>query len=169
MTATREESIKRLKNKIEKNKGSVTNIQSDYASGLVIIKLWYKGKNYAFSYKGKNITEGLSILSWSINRLIDCDLRGILPFERTAKDYLQIASSMKADENFIDADEKYFETLELTHEASNDDVTKNYKKLVKIYHPDNIPIGDEIQKKEFNDKFALIANAFNEIKAKRGF
>jgi len=104
-----EKGIEGLKNKIEKNKGSVTNIQSDYASGLVIIKLWYKGKNYAFSYKGKNITEGLSILSWSINRLIDCDLRGILPFERTAKDYLQIASSMKADENFIDADEKYFD------------------------------------------------------------
>lgn len=166
MVVNKEESTIRLRTKVIKWKGQLINVMTDYASGMAIVKIQKNGQIYEFKHKGRNATEGLSVLSWSVNRLIDCDIRGILPFEKTAHEYLQIEGST---EPFIEAEEKYFEVLGLTSKSSNMEVIKTYKNYAKEMHPDTFSGLDENLKQDAERKFSELTEAYNAIKKARKF
>ena len=78
---------------------------------------------------------------------------------------------------------KYYEKLELQDNASDDEVKKAYKKLAIKYHPDKQANKSEEEKKEAENNFKIIAEAyeiltnkdkyaqnnFNNIRTPRGF
>lgn len=158
----KESSINRLSTKIRKWGGTLENVLTDYATGTAIVRIRKNNLPYEFKFKGKNAREGLSVLSWSICRLIDCDLRKILPFEKTAHEYLQISGST---EEFVEAEEKWFSILGLTKEASNDDILRAYKKFAKEFHPDTVQ--GESLKTDLQNRFKMITEAYQEIKKAR--
>lgn len=164
MVISKEAAINRLQAKTKKWGGTLENVLTDYATGTAVIRIRKSNLPYEFKFKGKNAKEGLSVLSWSICRLIDCDIRKILPFEKTAREYLQIEGST---EPFVEAEEKWFLVLGLTVEASNDDIMRAYKKLAKDFHPDTVE-GEEL-KKDVEKRFQQIVEAYSEIKKARRF
>ncbi|WP_299056725.1 TerB family tellurite resistance protein [uncultured Polaribacter sp.] len=85
--------------------------------------------------------------------------------------YLNINShdfeSIKA--MFFDSTDNAYKILEITKSASNDEVKKAYRKMAKKYHPDKIIGLGEEHLKGAKEKFQSIQNAYENIKAERGF
>ena len=75
-------------------------------------------------------------------------------------------SSIKA--MFYDASENAYQILEITKEASNEEVKKAYRKMVKKYHPDKLQGLGEEHLKGANEKFQSIQSANDRIKNERG-
>ncbi|MFL3661636.1 MAG: TerB family tellurite resistance protein [Polaribacter sp.] len=75
-------------------------------------------------------------------------------------------SSIKA--MFYDASENAYQILEITKEASNEEVKKAYRKMVKKYHPDKLQGLGEEHLKGANEKFQSIQSANDRIKKERG-
>ncbi len=62
-----------------------------------------------------------------------------------------------------------YKILEITPDASDEDVKKAFRKMAIKYHPDKVThLGDDIQRTS-KEKFQQLNNAYNEIKQKRGF
>lgn len=61
-----------------------------------------------------------------------------------------------------------YEVLEITADATDDEVKKAYRKMAMKYHPDRVnTLGEEVQKKAA-EKFRKVHEAYEEIKAQRG-
>lgn len=155
-----------LRTKVKKWGGQVTNIETSYATGTVKITITKEGQNYQFPFSSKTAKNSLEILSWSIRTLINCDERGILPFSKTAKEYLQLTGST---EPFVEAEEKYFEILGITSKSSNQEVIKAYKQIAKDLHPDTFAGLSEELRKDAENKFSEMTHAYSEIKKARRF
>jgi DnaJ-class molecular chaperone len=56
--------------------------------------------------------------------------------------------------------EKYYQVLELQNNASDEEVKKAYKKMAVKYHPDKHANSTEQEKKEAEEKFKTIAEAY---------
>lgn len=153
-----------LRNKCRKWGGEVRNISTDYASGTATIHIHKAGQSYAFPFKAKNTTKAIEVLSWSIRNLISCDERGILPFVKTAHEYLQISGST---EPFVEADEKWFQVLGITSKASNQEVIQTFRSFAKNFHPDTEL--DPLIKEDMNKEYAKVSEAYTEIKKARKF
>jgi DnaJ like chaperone protein len=69
---------------------------------------------------------------------------------------------------FYDASENAYQILEITKEASNEEVKKAYRKMVKKYHPDKLQGLGEEHLKGANEKFQSIQTANDRIKKERG-
>jgi len=52
----------------------------------------------------------------------------------------------------------YYKVLEVDKNVNDEDLKKSYRRLSKLYHPDTTV--DETKKKEFEEKFKEISNAF---------
>jgi DnaJ like chaperone protein len=66
--------------------------------------------------------------------------------------------------------EKYYAILGTTSRASDDEIKRQYRKLVKEYHPDKIAskgLPEEFTKFA-NDKFREIQEAYDRVKQERG-
>lgn len=62
-----------------------------------------------------------------------------------------------------------YATLGLNEQASNDDIKKAYRNLVRQYHPDSLShLGDE-DKKRASEKFLTVQQAYERIKRTRNF
>ena len=155
-----------LKKKVKKWGGAITGITHDYAGGRVVLTLSKSGQIYSFPFKGKNATEATEVLCWSVRNLILCDERGILPFEKTAHEYLQIEGST---EPFVEADDKYFSVLGLSSEASNQEIIKAYKAHARELHPDTFVGVSYDLRKDAEKKFSEMTEAYNAIKKARRF
>lgn len=57
--------------------------------------------------------------------------------------------------------EKYYQVLELQNNASDEEVKKAYKKMAVKHHPDKHANGSEQEKKEAEEKFKTIAEAYD--------
>ncbi|MBP7498205.1 MAG: TerB family tellurite resistance protein [Bacteroidales bacterium] len=62
-----------------------------------------------------------------------------------------------------------YKILEISPEASIDEIKKAYRAMAKKYHPDKVThLGDEFQKAA-TEKFKAVNNAYEEIKKQRNF
>ena len=69
---------------------------------------------------------------------------------------------------FFDASANAYKILEIPESASNTEVKKAYRKMVKKYHPDKIQGLGEAHLKGANEKFQSIQSAYETIKNERG-
>ncbi|TXD50134.1 TerB family tellurite resistance protein [Polaribacter sp. IC073] len=69
---------------------------------------------------------------------------------------------------FYDEADNAYKILEITKEASNDDVKKAYRKMVKKYHPDKLQDLGEEHLKGAKEKFQSIQESYDRIKKERG-
>jgi len=69
---------------------------------------------------------------------------------------------------FVKNSTSAYKILEITPEASNEEVKKSYKKMAIKYHPDKVGhLGDDVQKAA-NEKFKEVNIAYEQIKKERG-
>ncbi len=61
-----------------------------------------------------------------------------------------------------------YDVLEITSEASNDEVKKAYREMAKKHHPDKVANLGEDVKRAATEKFQKISAAYEEIKKQRG-
>jgi DnaJ like chaperone protein len=62
-----------------------------------------------------------------------------------------------------------YRILEISPEATDEDIKKAYRKMAIKYHPDKVAhLGDDLQKAA-KEKFQQLNQAYNEIKKQRGF
>lgn len=158
--------LEMLRTKVKKWGGEILDMQTSYATATVIITLRKDGQIFKFPYSNKTARNSIEVLAWSIRNLIMCDERGILPFVKTAHEYLQLEGST---EPFVEADEKYFVVLGLSSKASNHEVIKAYKGFARDLHPDTFVGLSEDLRKDSERKFAEMTEAYNEIKKARRF
>jgi len=69
---------------------------------------------------------------------------------------------------FYDESDTAYKILEIAKTASNDEVKKAYRKMVKKYHPDKLQGLGEEHLKGANEKFQSIQEAHDRIKKERG-
>ena len=69
---------------------------------------------------------------------------------------------------FYDASENAYKILEIEKSASNIEVKKGYRKMVKKYHPDKLQGLGKEHLKGANEKFQSIQAAYEKIKKERG-
>lgn len=89
---------------------------------------------------------------------------------RKISNYLGIApgdyESIKA--MFVKDSKSAYKILEITPDASDDEVKKAYRRMALKYHPDKVShLGEEVQKAA-NEKFKELNNAYETIKKERG-
>ena len=65
--------------------------------------------------------------------------------------------------------ESAYKILEIDKSASDTDVKKAYRKMVKKYHPDKLEHMDEAYKKGAREKFDKVQEAYETIQKERGF
>ena len=69
---------------------------------------------------------------------------------------------------FFKDTESMYRILEISSDASDDEVKKAYRKMALKYHPDKgSTLGDDIQNAA-KEKFQQLNNAYEEIKKQRG-
>lgn len=77
-------------------------------------------------------------------------------------DYQSVRAMFIKDTNWA------YDVLEITKEASNDEVKKAYREMAKKHHPDKVgQLGEDI-KRAATEKFQKINAAYEEIKRQRG-
>ncbi len=124
----------------------------------------YKGGSYTFSYKQAecSATSNLNTLCYGISRLIDLDIRGILPFQKTGREYLALTGGTETTQNGVDD----YKTLETTPSINNVELKERYLILLKTNHPDKAVSED--QKNYMTEKTAAINTAYKRICQRRG-
>ncbi|MGC6421582.1 MAG: TerB family tellurite resistance protein [Flavobacteriaceae bacterium] len=80
-----------------------------------------------------------------------------------SQDFISIKAMFVADHD------QAYKILDLTPEASDEQIKKAYRTKVKKYHPDRIKTQDEALKKGAQQKFIQIQEAYESLKKKRGF
>ncbi|MDD2204631.1 MAG: TerB family tellurite resistance protein [Bacteroidales bacterium] len=83
-------------------------------------------------------------------------------FRISTQDY----NSIKA--MFLDKNDDYYTILEITPDASDEDVKKAYRRLAVKNHPDKVAHLGENAQKEAQAKFQKIKEAYDKIKLERG-
>lgn len=69
---------------------------------------------------------------------------------------------------FFDSSDTAYKILEITKDATNDELKKAYRKMAKKYHPDKLQDLGEEHLKGAQDKFLQIQNAYEKLKKERG-
>lgn len=70
---------------------------------------------------------------------------------------------------FVKDTDRAYRILEISRDATDEEVKKAYRKMALKYHPDKVThLGEEVQKAA-KEKFQQLNAAYNEIKQQRGF
>ncbi|RRO23194.1 molecular chaperone DjiA [Flavobacteriaceae bacterium 14752] len=70
---------------------------------------------------------------------------------------------------FIKSADEAFKILEVDEDASDADIKKAYRKMVKKYHPDKLQNMDEAYQKGAKEKFNKVQEAYEQLQKERGF
>ena len=69
---------------------------------------------------------------------------------------------------FVIDTKSFYQILEISSSATNDEVKKAFRKMAKKYHPDKVlHLGKELQESA-EDKFVAVNKAYKDIKRERG-
>ena len=69
---------------------------------------------------------------------------------------------------YVKETDSAYKILEISPEASNEEVKKAYKKMAIKYHPDKVSYLGEEARKAAEDKFKKLSEAYEKIKTQRG-
>lgn len=70
---------------------------------------------------------------------------------------------------FVRSADNAYKILEVDPEATDAEIKKAYRNMVKRYHPDKVRTQDEAIRKGAEEKFREVQKAYEEIQQKRGF
>jgi len=70
---------------------------------------------------------------------------------------------------FIKNTESDFQILEIESSASDDEIKKAYRKMAVKFHPDKVAHLGEDYRKDAEEKFKKVQEAYENIKKQRGF
>ena len=70
---------------------------------------------------------------------------------------------------FYNSTDNAYKILEITKEATDDDVKKAYRKMAKKYHPDKVIHLGEAHQKGAEEKFRQVQNAYEKLQKERRF
>ncbi|OHD06419.1 MAG: hypothetical protein A2086_13435 [Spirochaetes bacterium GWD1_27_9] len=70
--------------------------------------------------------------------------------------------------NYAKPPKDYYAILEISENASDEEIKKQYRTLCKTYHPDRFEHLPAKEKKEYEEKMKEIIDAYDEIKKQRG-
>jgi len=89
---------------------------------------------------------------------------------RSISNFMRISSSdfQSVEAMFVKVTSRAYKILEISADASDDDVKKAYKKMAIKYHPDKVSHLGEDVRKAAEEKFQKMNAAFEEIKKERG-
>jgi DnaJ like chaperone protein len=126
-------------------------------------------------YRLSSSAAGRLLLLRLLFKIAEADKRGISEAEEQlirriaatlridAASYRSVAAEFKQDDN------RSYDILGVTPEASNEQIRSAYRKLAAQYHPDTVAnLGEEFTKVA-EEKFKLINEAYGEIRTQRGF
>ena len=141
-----------------------TDIEYDAKSNIAVLIFTYNDKDYEFrSINQKNCRLNM----WGIARVIEFKVRshimGIEDFGASMESYKLLVGKVQTQESI---NEINYIRLGISSLASNDEIRKKYKQLMKSFHPD-MALSIEA-KKEFQKRATEINQAYAEIKKERG-
>ena len=70
---------------------------------------------------------------------------------------------------FYNSSNSAYKILEITPEASVDEIKKAYRRMAKKYHPDKVEHLGEAHKKGAEAKFKEVLKAYEQLQKERGF
>ncbi len=70
---------------------------------------------------------------------------------------------------FVQKADTAYKILEVDKSATNEEIKKAYRRMVKKYHPDKVITDDQAIKKGAEEKFKQVQSAYEQIQKERGF
>lgn len=161
-----ESAIKEIKKWLSFIDVKALNVEYDARSNIAAISFIYNGKDYEFrSINQKNCRLNM----WGIARVMEFKVRAhimrIEDFGASMEHYKLLEGNIEnRKQNPIN--EINYIILGISPLASNEEIRKKYKQLMKSFHPD-MALSKEA-KEEFEKKAAEINMAYHQIKKERG-
>lgn len=141
------------------------NIEYDAKSNIASLMLIYNCKDYEFrSSNQKNCRLNM----WGIARVIEFKVRAhIMKIEEfgASMEHYKLLAGKVGSQTQESINEINYVRLGISQLASNDEIRKKYKQLMKSFHPD-MALSKEA-KKEFEKRATEINQAYTEIKKER--
>lgn len=142
------------------------DIEYDARSNIAVLRLRYNDRDYEFrSINQKNCRLNM----WGIARVIEFKVRshlmGIEDFGASMESYKLLVGKVEPQMRESINEINYIR-LGISSLASNDEIRKKYRQLMKSFHPDMVLSVEA--KKEFQKRAAEINQAYAEIKKERG-
>lgn len=170
-TKTIENAMKEIREWLNKiNVGGLDiNLKYDPRINVAVAEFKYKGKKYEFrSTQQKNCRLNMHGIARVMEYKVRSHLMGIENFESSMVSYLAIedksnTENIEVENNISEID---YIKLGISPLASNEEIVKRYRDLVKTFHPD-MALSEEA-KKEFEKRLSEINEAYNNIKIGRG-
>lgn len=138
------------------------NVNKQKISYLEICNFFLTSSNYATRLQ---LIHFLFSVAKADGMVSNNELLKLKEFSNLFKISLADFDSIKA--MFVDQIGSAYKILEVTSDATNDEIKKSYRRLVKIHHPDKLQNLDDVYKKIAKEKFQKIQDAYEKIKKER--
>ena len=161
-----ESAIKEIRKWLSLIAANVLDTEYDAKSNIAVLKLEHNDKYYEFrSTNQKNCRLNM----WGIAKVMEFKVRAQLmkieDFGASMEHYKLLEGKVESQTQ-TSVNETNYIRLGISPLASNDEIRKKYRQLMKSFHPD-MALSTEA-KKEFEKRTAEINGAYAEIKKERG-
>lgn len=152
-----------LKTKLTLWGAGLTQMNSDTVSGSAIVGFTHKNTPYLFRYNTpkNSATSNLNTLCFSLCALINLDIRGIFPFEKTGHEYIALPGGTAAPAPYSD-----YSLFELPSTCTDTELKTRYYVMLQTLHPDR-SLSEE-QRKYMEAKTSELNVAYANLKKQRG-
>ena len=153
-TQRAQEIFQTFNQEIKKESQSVAGLGMDFVRGTV----------YATRVQILHFLFGIALADGNMSESEEAKLREIASAMR-----LRFQDFNRIKAMFVKETGQAFKILEVSPKATNEEIKKAYRALVKKYHPDRIKTEDEALLKGAQQKFIQIQEAYEAIKKEKGF